>query len=228
MKIQEYPQLIFLNSWIQLKNAWEQIKVCARYYYHWDFAKADACLFLTYLFDNPYKLSKRFLTRRGEKEIYAYGETPLSSLEEIAKICKIKSQDKVFELGCGRGATCFWLSTILKCSVVGIDYLPEFIQRAKRIQQKLKIKNLEFRLGDIADADLSGATVIYLYGTCLDESMIQTLIQKFKKLPAGTKIITVSYPLSDYIKGESPFEIMNQFEVSFTWGTADVFLQLVK
>jgi hypothetical protein len=37
-------------------------------------------------------------------------------------------------------------------------------------------------------------------------------------------VITVSYPLTDY--APDAFEVVKQFEAPFTWGTADVFLQL--
>ena len=227
-RFKEYLQLFVLNGWVQVKNFWEHLKVCLKYYSNYQFAKADICLMMTYLFDNPFKLSKRFLTNRGEKEVYAYGETPLSTLDEIVRLCKVQAKDVVFELGCGRGATCFWLNTIIGCRVVGIDYLPAFIQRADRIRKKLHMDKLEFRLDDIVDTDLTGATVVYLYGTCLDEAVIKKLIQKFSKLPPGTKIITISYPLADFCEGKNPFELMKRFEAPFTWGQADVYLQLVK
>lgn len=213
---------------VQLKNICEQIRIIFHYYHHWKFAKADLALALTYLFDNPFKLSKRFLINKGEKEIYAYGETPLTTLDEIVKYCHIQSTDIVFELGCGRGLTCFWLSTILGCQVVGVDYLPEFMMRAQRIQRKLKINNLQFRLEDMTETNLQTATVIYLYGTCLDDATIQKMIQKFSTLPSGTKIITISYTLLDYCDSRAPFELMKHFEAPFTWGKTDVYLHIVK
>ena len=67
--------------------------------------------------------------------------------------------------------------------------------------------------------------MIYLYGTCFSEAAIDQLIVLFSQLPVGTKIITVSYALTEY-QPESPFQVVKQFEERFTWGIADVYLQV--
>lgn len=227
MSLKEFFSLFWVNLVVSLRNAIEFVKVAFNYYGNVSFLKADLSLRLMYLFHNPYKISKRFLMHKGAKDVYAYGETPLTSLEIIARECRIGPQDCVFELGAGRGRTCFWLHSFIGCSVVGLEYIPEFVDRANLIKKKLGFKKIEFRLADMLTADYSGATVCYLYGTCLDESSIEKLVSKFSKLPSGTKIITVSYPLTDYA-AETAFEVMKRFTVPFTWGTSDVFLQIVK
>src|SRR5207253_2734624 len=138
-----------------------------------------------------------YLLQKGEEDPYTYGETPLSTLDVIVKHCHITATDTVFELGCGRGRTCFWMNQFVGCRVVGIDYIPEFIQRANRIRSRFDLVDVQFREEDILNSQLTGATVIYLYGTCYSTPFIQTLIKNFALLPRGTKIITVSYPLSD-------------------------------
>jgi SAM-dependent methyltransferase len=180
-----------------------------------------------YLFDNPFSISKRFLRKRGESDIYAYGETPLTTLDTILQECQVTAKDTVFELGCGRGRTCFWIHQILGAKVIGIEYIPDFIERARRIQKKLKIEGVEFRLEDMLTSDFSGGTVFYLYGSCLDDATIKKLIAKFSKLPAGTKIITVSFSLNDYAP-PGTFEVMKCFPAHFTWGLGDVYLQMKK
>lgn len=225
--LREFFSLLWINTVVLWRNLIEFFKVALRYYGNFSFLKADISLRLMYLFHNPFSISKRFLMAKGEKEIYAYGETPLTSLEIIAKESRISSQDVVFELGAGRGRSCFWLNHFIGCRVVGIEYVPEFVERANRIKKKMGLKEIEFRLGNILDADLTGATVCYLYGTCLDDATIERLAQKFSKLPAGTKIITVSYPLNEYSK-KPCFEILNRFSVPFTWGEGDVFVNVVK
>ncbi len=225
MSIKEFFELLALNVSVGINNIWEFVKVAFRYYGNFSFLKADVCLRLMYLFHNPYSISRRFLQKKGESNIYAYGETPLTSLEKIAKEVEITSKDTVFELGCGRGRTCFWLRSVFDCSVVGIEFIPEFVERANMITNKLGIDKLQFRLDDMLKADLSGATICYLYGTCLEDTEIQLLIKKFSKLPLGTKIITVSYPLTEYVE-DSSFEVMKRFKVEYPWGEADVFLQI--
>jgi SAM-dependent methyltransferase len=225
--LREFLELIWVNFVVHLRNLVEFLKVMVKYYGNITFLKVDMSLLLMYLFHNPFSISKRFLMRKGESEIYAYGETPLTTLEMIAKECQISSKDVVFELGSGRGRNCFWLNSFIGCKAIGIEYIPDFVERAERIKKKLEIKNVDFRLGDILDADYTGATVLYLYGTCLEDDFIKKLIEKFAQLPVGTKIITVSYPLTDYV--EHPFfEVMKRFSGKFPWGVGDVYLQVVK
>ncbi len=227
MSIREFLVLLWINFVVCLRNIIEFIKVACRYYGNLSFLKADIALRLMYLFHNPYSISKRFLMHKGDKDIYAYGETPLTTLELIARASGIGPKDCVYELGAGRGRGCFWLHSIIGCKVVGIEYVPEFVERANRIKNKLGVKGIEFRLADICDSNFTGATVCYLYGTCLEDKAIKALAAKFSRLPVGTKIITVSYPLTDYT--DKPcFEVMKYFTATFTWGEADVYVQVVK
>lgn len=225
--VQESAELIWIRISFQWQSFIEWMKVAIRYYPNPTFFKIDMALLCSYLFRNPYRMSKKFLMRKGESDIHVYGETPLTSLDLIAEECRISSQDIVFELGCGRGRACFWLSCFKKCRVVGIEHIPDFVKRAQRIKEKLDVKNVEFRLENMFEGNFSEATVIYLYGTCLDTSSILKLIRRMSKLPSGTKIITVSYPLSDYTS-EPLFEVMKRFPVRFSWGMADVYLQYKK
>lgn len=227
MSVREFFGLLWLNFVVCMRDMVEFVKVACRYYGSWSFLKEDLALRLIYLFHSPYKMSKRFLMKRGERDVHVYGETPLTSLELIAKECGLRASDCVFELGAGRGRTCFWLHSFIKCSVVGIEYIPEFVERSNLIKKRLGIEGVEFRQEDMAKASLEGATVCYLYGSCLDEQTIRTLASHFAQLPVGTKIITVSYPLSDYWEKGS-FELMKRFTVPYNWGEANVYMQVVK
>jgi hypothetical protein len=223
MTFKEYLKLIALNIAVKKRNFVEFIKVISKYYGNSRFRQADTDLLKQYVFESPYVISKSFLVKKGEENIYAYGETPLTTLDAIVRQCEITSKDVVYELGCGRGRCCFWLNCFLNCKVVGIEYIPLFIEKANRVKTAYQFDNIEFRLGDILEEDYSGATVLYLYGTCYDASFLKKLLKKLSSLPAGAKIITVSYPLSDY---SADYEVMKRFPVKFTWGMGDVYLQI--
>lgn len=223
--LKEYFELSLLNSKVKMRNLIEYFRVVFNYYSEPSFAKRDGYLIFSYLFNSPFSVSKRFLMLRQEEDVYTYGETPLTTLEEIARRCRLSVEDVVFELGCGRGRTCLWLHQFIGCHVVGIDYVPEFIKRANEVKAKFNITGVEFRQQDMLDADLTGATVVYLYGSCYKEPFIRALAAKLGHLPKGTKIITVSYPLTDYTQ-KPLFEVINRFPARFTWGEADVYLQI--
>lgn len=225
--IKEYFQLFTLNLKLKVRAFAQYLKVIFNYYSSPSFAKVDAYLTFSYLWRNPFGISKRFLIHRGSKDIYAYGETPLQTLEGIVRECRLSVHDRVFELGCGRGRTCFWLHYFVGCSVVGIDYVPEFIERCHAAVNRFDIKDTEFRCEDFLFSDFSGATVLYLYGTCLEDTAIRKLINRLSELPKGTKVITVSFSLNDYDPNRQ-FEVMKRFSAPFTWGVADVYLQIRK
>jgi len=223
--LKEYFDLAWINLVVQKRNFVEFSKVMFKYYTRLNFLKIDASLLVLYIYNNPFSISKRFLMKKGEEDIYTYGETPLTTMDKIASEINIQKKDTVYEIGSGRGRCCFWLNAFLGCRVVGIEYIPEFVERAEQIRREWRISEIEFRNEDILNSDLSDATVIYLYGTCYSDEFIKQLISQFKKLPSGTKIVTVSYPLTDYTSDQS-FKILKHFPAEFTWGTADVYYQV--
>lgn len=226
-RLTKYLRLFWLRLVVSCRNLVEFIRVVYLYYPNWEFGRLDLYLLRNYIGQNPYRISKKFLEEKEEKEIYAYGETPLTTIEKIAQECHLTSEDVVYELGAGRGRTSFWLFFFVGCQVVGVEYIPLFVKIAQKVKRRFGVKGVKFLYRDILDVDYSDATVIYFYGTSSDTSLIQQLIDKLKGLRSGTKIITVSYPLTSYMN-EPLFELVKTFPAQFTWGETHVFLQVRK
>lgn len=57
----------------------------------------------------------------------------------------------VIDLGCGAGLDCFLAALQLgrRGRAVGVDMTPEMLSKARKIAQENKIRNVEFRLGEI-------------------------------------------------------------------------------
>ncbi len=125
-------------------------------------------------------------------------------------------------MGCGRGKGVFFLSYLAHCSVIGVDWVPTFIQKAREIALLASPPlPVTFFCQDMFDVDFSSVTCIYLYGTCLEDEEIVKLISCFEALESSVKIITVSYPLSDYSKR---FTIQKQWTSFFPWGEAEIYV----
>lgn len=184
----------------------EQLRVTARYYPK--FLKRDLQLYSRYLFANPYCIHRKWT---GE---YTYGETPLTTLDRIAREAYISPEDTVYDLGCGPGRTTHWLNCFRGCNVLGIDQIPTFIDKA------IHRPGVDFICGDFLDLDYSKATVVYLYGTGMDEPLVDALAEKLKALPRGGRVITTSYPIED-----RAFRFVKSFPGRYTWGKAEIFLQ---
>lgn len=225
--IREFCQLVLLNLKVRVKDTAEYASIVWKYYDNLCFLKSDLSLTLMYLFHNPYRISKRFLITRGDENLDVYGETPLTTLELILRQSGVTSPDHLVELGSGRGRGCFWAHAFIGCKVTGIEFISEFVDRANMIASKLDLSGITFKNEEMTQADFSEGTVFYLYGSALDDETIDALVAKFEKMPSGTKILTVSFPLSDYTESNA-FELMKCFPAEYPWGTADVYLQVKK
>ncbi|MBS0652697.1 MAG: class I SAM-dependent methyltransferase [Verrucomicrobia bacterium] len=215
----------FFLCFIALKVWWyfmqEERRVRLGFYHNAKFRSRDLALKKAYRFNNPYRMNKVFLRRMGCQEVDTYGETPLTTLYAIAKECGITSQDHFVDLGCGRGRGTFFLNDYFGCTATGVEWNPQFVAKAEKVAAADPYNAPAFICADMLSADLSKASVIYLFGTCLPDPIIEKLIASFASLPRSTKIITVSFPLSDYSEA---FQEVKEFTGSFPWGEGSIFL----
>lgn len=204
---------------------WEEGKVFFRYYRFFSYALYDLALHARYFFKSPYHISKSYWKKQGADNIYVYGETPLATMDQIARQCRLLSHDRLVELGCGRGRSSLWLAYFVGCEIYGVDVIAPFIERAAFLEKRLA--NLHFINADMLQLPLEKATVIYFYGSSYSDSFIEKMVERFRTVPSGTKIITVSYPLTDFCK-EPFFRVVKQFTAKYPWGSADIFLHIVE
>lgn len=183
----------------------EQRKVRERFYRNERFKELDLALLSAYRSKNPYRISKEFL------KAHCYGETPLTTMATIVQECELTPSDTVIEMGAGRGRTALFLAEYVGCQVIAYEQIPTFVKKFPNSP------NLKILFQDMFSADFSKATAIYLYGTMLKDNEILKLCKAF---PKKVKIITVSYPLSDY----SPNYITRKtFVGTFPWGKTEVY-----
>src|SRR5574343_1605347 len=74
------------------------------------------------------------------------------------QFAKIKQGDVVIDLGSGAGNDCFIArhETGESGKVIGIDFTPAMIEKARQNADKLGFNNVEFRLGDIENMPIGG------------------------------------------------------------------------
>ena len=82
---------------------------------------------------------------------------------------KIKKGDYVVDLGSGAGNDCFVAraETGESGKVVGIDFTPEMIEKARNNADKLGFNNVEFRLGDIENIPLMSNVADVVVSNCV-------------------------------------------------------------
>jgi len=199
----------------------DQIRSIRRYYKNPRFALLDLSFGFLSFFSNPYRTCRKFLEKRGEPDVYVYGETPLTTYEQLSLACEIQPKDHWLELGSGRGKGCFWMAEFIGCQTTGIEWVPQFVRWARFFKFLFRQRNLSFEIKDMREVDFAPGTVVYLYGTCLSEEFIQQLSEKMRELPQGAKVISISEPLNcEWLA------LAKTFEVRYPWGDTEAFLHI--
>jgi arsenite methyltransferase len=103
---------------------------------------------------------------------------------------KIKEGDTVVDLGSGAGNDCFVARQIAgeKGLVIGVDMTPNMIDKARENAQKLQLKNVEFRLGEIENLPIRNEEVNVVVSNCvlnLVPGKKQALKETFRILKNG-------------------------------------------
>ena len=82
---------------------------------------------------------------------------------------KINKGDTVLDLGSGAGNDCFVArhETGAEGKVIGVDFTPEMIKKARENAQKLGYNNVEFRQGDIDDMPVNPNSVDVVVSNCV-------------------------------------------------------------
>ena len=81
----------------------------------------------------------------------------------------IQKGDTVIDLGSGAGNDCFVArhETGVEGKVIGIDFTPEMINKARTNAEKLGFNNVEFREGDIDDMPVSDNVADVIVSNCV-------------------------------------------------------------
>ena len=85
------------------------------------------------------------------------------------QFAKIKKGDTVVDLGSGAGNDCFVArhETGSEGKVIGIDFTPIMIEKARLNAEKLGYNNVEFRTGDIDNMPISDAIADVIVSNCV-------------------------------------------------------------
>lgn len=192
---------------------WREQRAVKKCFYSRDsFRVKDEALLSAYKGQSPYRISKEYLILKGAKEVHQYGETPLTTMALIAKECGLGPDDRVIEMGAGRGRGALFLAEYVGCQVMAYEQIPAFVEKM------VPSSKLKMTLQDMFGADFAKASVIYLYGTMLEDPQVVELTEKF---PAGVKIISVSFPLDAYSRN---FTTIKSFLGRFPWGKTEIYL----
>ena len=215
--------------WLAMRMQWFEVLECFKVL--WRFRSSQTFILsylqlkMIFLLDSPYKVSKRYLTKKREVDLYQYGETPVSLFADIVSEFGVDSSDCVYELGAGSGFCSLWLSAFLDIRTIAVELVPVFCSRLEKVRKRNNIDCLNVSNNSYFSENLQPATLLYIYASNLDDLAITELTAKLMQLPVGTRVISVSYSMVDYCQ-QNTFRVLKTMTARFPWGEADVFLQV--
>ena len=130
------------------------------------------------------------------------------------EFARIEAGDVVLDLGSGAGNDCFVAraETGTTGKVIGVDFTPAMLQRARQNADKLGYHNVEFRQGDIEDLPVSDGTVDVVVSNCVlnlvpDKARVFAEIRRVLR-PGG------HFSISDVVlAGQLPYALLESAEL---------------
>jgi hypothetical protein len=179
------------------------------------------------IFDEQYKdirgyistEESEFISRKGGSSVY--GEILPESLQHILDDIKLTKKDVFWDLGNGLGKVCLQTAACTPATVYGVELAKTRVDLAqsvlKKIDQQYKLnlhKKCSFSYGNILDADLSKATVVYMCSTCYPEKLMMDIANKLAHNKKPLRVLTLkSLP-------EHPsFKLVKTYHEKMTWSS---------
>ena len=130
------------------------------------------------------------------------------------EFAQIKAGDVVVDLGPGAGNDCFVARNLAGPTgkVIGVDFTPAMIDKARKNAEKLSFHNVEFRQGDIENMPISASVADVVISNCVlnlvpnKDAVIKDIFRVLK--PGG------HFSISDVVlEGNLPEKIRNAAEM---------------
>ena len=117
-------------------------------------------------------------------------------IDAMLKTANVGPNDVVYDLGCGDGRIVV-AAAKLGARAVGIDIDPQRIKEANENAAKNGVAGkVDFRLGDLFEADIREATVVTLY--LLPSLNVKLRPRLMEQLRPGTRIVSHDFDMGDW------------------------------
>ncbi len=156
-----------------------------------------------------------------------YGEGTFETFGKIANDLKKELKNGVFcDFGCGVGKAVvqFFLTTDAK-KCIGVELSKTRVGSALDVKKKLDKKGLikkgralEFKQGNITEADVSDADVVFMCSTCFSKELMSTLTNKLAQLKKGLVVVTLKQ-----LPEHKSFKLEKTLHLSTSWSKESPF-----
>lgn len=126
-----------------------------------------------------------------------YVPTDPQTVTRMLEMADVSEEDVVYDLGSGDGRIVIAAARQHGARGVGIEIDPERVAEARQNAQEAGVADrVEFRQGDLFEADLSEATVVTLY--LLSSVNMKLRPKLLKELDPGTPIVSHDFDMGDW------------------------------
>ena len=123
--------------------------------------------------------------------------TPEKVVERMLEVAKVGPNDVVYDLGSGDGRIVIAAAKKHGARGVGIDIDPERVQEARENARRAGVANrVEFRQGDLFEADIRDATVVTIY--LLSGINMKLRPKLIAELKPGTRVVSHAFDMGDW------------------------------
>ncbi|MCK7495862.1 MAG: methyltransferase domain-containing protein [Comamonadaceae bacterium] len=122
-----------------------------------------------------------------------YVPTPQPVVDRMLELAGVREGEMLYDLGCGDGRIVVTAAKRYGARGVGIDLDPQRIAEARANAEREGVRNVEFRVGDLFEADLSDADVVTLY---LLSSINRRLRPRlWRQLRVGSRVVSHAFDM---------------------------------
>lgn len=131
-----------------------------------------------------------------------YVPTPQPVVDRMLEMAEVDENDVVYDLGSGDGRIVIRAAETYGSRGVGIEIDPERVQDARENAEEAGVSDLvEFRQGDLFEADISEATVVTLYLLPTVNLELRPLL--FEQLRPGTPVVSHGFDMDAWEPDET-------------------------
>ena len=158
----------------------------------WSRLRLPSFLSPLYVVIRPLHLMRRYglgLRHRPSRDLAWFLPTPTSIAERMLELAQVRSNDVLYDLGCGNGQIVVTAAKRYGIRCVGVDIDPQRIAEAKANARREGVKHLvKFLQQDAKTAVVTPATIVTLYLTELGSAKVGQRLNG--QLRPGTRVVS--------------------------------------
>jgi len=131
-----------------------------------------------------------------------YIRTPTGIVDTMLALADVSADDVVYDLGSRDGRIPIMAAKKYGARSVGIEIEPELVEKARANAREAGVSDLvEFRQGDLFEADIREATVVTLY--LVPALNIKVRPKLFHELRPGTRVVSHDFDMNEWVPDSS-------------------------